>query len=389
MKKNILQHRLIVVASAVAMLLLLIFSLASCSDDDDNEGQDPETERGSDATMPEHGESDLEVPSGEAPETAEEIAARDSMKTDMLMRSLCDVHIDEITSAVTYTPIRGEAIHPATPTVYYAIAFNEEHARSIYESIVFVALEEGQKNSVPDKVKQGDIQVSYSKAGSSDGELGRISVECPRLKDVLSSIVFVSDNAWPGNDVATPCNFLSVWKEVKTGYYYLCLQEARGGKGLLVTWDGGWTDDWFTDSYWQWNFCLSAGCMHQDHYELLVGALNYNSTKFKNALHAMLDASNRKSKSSLLLDDLYYHPWINHRCVCDYSWRHGKWWARTNYYVDLRFVNINNKSLVKYSVHYEHRDWPTDRNNSSSFKIFTQRDAAQFKDTSQWDAIYR
>ncbi len=366
------------------MILSLTIPLAGCSNDDDTDA-----ERKPDATIPEHGESDLEVPQGEAPETAEEIAARDSMKTDMLMRKLCDVDIDEVTLTEKYTPIRGEVIYPATPTVYYAIALNKEHARSIYESIALVALDEGQNTAVPDKLKQGDIQLTYSTEGGSAGELGRISVVCPRLKNVLSSIILVSDNAWPGNDVSTPCTYLSVWKEMSTGYYYLCLQEAKGGQGLLVTWDGGWTDDWFTDSYWQWNFCLSAGCMHHEHYDLLVGALNYNNTRFKEALHAMLDYSNRQSKSSLLLDDLYYHPWVNVRCVCDYSWHHGRWWARTNYYVDLRYVNIKNQKLEKCSSHYEHRNWPTDRTNSSSYKTFTQADAAQFKDSNKWQCKYR
>ncbi len=390
MKTRTLLSGKTMIASVAALVFALPLSLASCSDKDSSTDYvETKTFKESEALVGEVHTSDMPVPQGIAPEAAQEAIDRNNMKTEMLMSQLCEVDSTPGCYDAKYTPVRGEVLYATAPTSYYVIAFNAEHAESIYQSIVSVLQEGGMTVTMPNEVTQGDIHLRYIPGDGTDGILGRISVDCPRLKNILTTIIFITDAAYPNNDTITPCQHLSVWKQVKTGYHFICLREAKGGKGLLVTWDGGWTEKWFKDSYWQWDFSLSDGCMHQDHYDLLVGGMIFYPDRFKSVIDVIKKDAGQKNATCQMLSDMFYHSSSNRRCVCDYSAHMGRWWCRTNWYVDLRWVDVKDKKVYKHSDHYEHRSWPTDKSHSSFIIEFTQYDNAQFKDNTKWVALLR
>ena len=389
MMKNNYNRWLTSVAFALAIALVSPLTLSSCGNDDDNdtpnEQKDDTPSSGEEAVKGvAHNEAE-QVPEGT--DTEERSAfIRDSIKTALLMNALCEVDAPE-TGEVTYTPRLGAVVNASTPTIYYSTAQSEEHAKSTYQSIVSVLREDGNgANELPNEITQGDITLTYTK-GNADGELGRIIVDCPRLRNTLSAIVFLSEGAWPMNDVATPCNYLSIWQEVSTGRYYICVREAKGQTGVLMTFDGGWGEDPFNDTYWQKPFTTWTNCALQEHFGALQQGMVYNSTRFTNALKKLEDAAGRKNKTWDLLDDMFR---LNRTIDfdCDYTWSKGRWWFKLNYYITVRYVRICKDYCLYLSMYCEHTKYPN-KATPSYYKLFTQRDANDFKDTNKWRAIYR
>jgi len=359
--------------------------LTSCGSDDDDSGEQVDSPKQgveADAKQREVNTS-TDVPSGEdADENA--AAIRESQKTALVMRALCQV--DTVAETVVYTPKLGKAIKDATPTVYYTTAADAEEAEGIYQSVVSVLQEEGKSSAMPHEVTQGDIQLSYI-AGGEDGQLGRIIVDCPRLKNVLSAVVILTPQAWPQNDIATPCNFLSIWYEVRTGRYYICVRELRGTPGVLLTFDGGWGEDQFYDSDWQDDFTVWTNCGLQDHFDALSGGMRNNPTKFKNSLDALEKAAGRSNKTWDLLDDMFTHDW-ERVFDCDYNWSKGRWWFGKNYYITVRYVKIKKSYCQKLSMYCEHTSWPN-KARPSYYKTFNVNDVQDYKDTNKWRCIQR
>ena len=220
--------------SAILMMAMGLMLAACSKDDDDNKSEQPEEDLNS-AIM------------------------KENLEANMMLAGLCDIDSIPGGGTVTYTPRVGKALYSATPTVYYAIANSAEEARNIYEGIVAcIRTDSLDTTPYPSDVKRSDVHLTFG-AGSAVGETGRIAVDCPRLKDVLTSIVFLTDATWPENDTATPFNFLSLWHQKSTDRYYLCVREAKGSPGMMITWESGWWEDWF-DSDWQGKFSLYADC---------------------------------------------------------------------------------------------------------------------------------
>jgi len=73
---------------------------------------------------------------------------------------------------------------------------------------------------------------------------------------------------------------------------------------------------------------------------------------------------------------------------CDYTWSKGRWWFKLNYYITVRYVRICKDYCLYLSMYCEHTKYPN-KATPSYYKLFTQRDANDFKDTNKWRAIYR
>lgn len=388
MMKNNYNRWLTSVAFALAIALVSSLTLSSCGNKDDIVIPDEENELNDGMAQELKGAMNNEVEKMPEGRDAEERAAfiRDSIKTVLVMNALCEVDTAE-TGEVTYTPRLGAAINESTPTIYYSTAQSEEHAKSIYQSIASVLQEEGLEYvEIPNEVIQGDIFLTYTK-GNANGELGRIIVDCPRLRNTLSTIVFLSEAAWPTNDMASPCNYLSIWKEMSTGRYYICLREAKGQDGVLMTFDGGWDEEPFNDTYWQKPFTTWTNCALQEHFVALQQGVVNNPDRFANALKKLEESAGRSNKTWDLLDDMFR---LNRPRVfdCDYAWARGRWWSELNYYITVRYVTICKDYCHFGSMYCEHTKSP-EKARPSYYKLFSQKDANDFKDTSKWHAIYR
>ena len=194
----------------------LMLVLSSCGKDSDTEDQKQEVE-------------DVEA-----------AKTRENMKTEGIMQSLCEI-IEHEDGSIEYQPRIGAAIYDVSPTIYYTTAESLEEAEGRYYNIIG-ALNSSLDQQIRDKeITQGDIHLKFEKGSSS--EIARIKIDCPRLKDILTEIVFIPSNKWPENDLASPFLFMSIWKQISTNHIYVCVRKSQGSKGIMLTFDGGWSDD--------------------------------------------------------------------------------------------------------------------------------------------------
>ena len=353
--------KLLMMSAILAMAMAAMLTACSSDDNDDNKTEQPEVDVNS-------------------------AAIHEELEANMMLAGLCDIDSVPGGGTVTYTPRIGKALYSATPTIYYTVANSPEEARGIYEGIIaFVRTDSLDTTAFPSDVKRGDVRLTFG-AGSGDGETGRITVDCPRVNDVLTTVVFLTDEAWPENDVSSPFNFLSFWHQKSTDRYYLCVREAKGSSGMMITWESGWWEDWF-DSDWQGKFSLWADCPKQEVYTALGNAMQYNSNKFQNMMNAMNKSSipHTSGKTWDMLDDFWNHPKNTRYFDCDYSYSKGRWWLATNYYITVRRATVENRSVSLWQTYCEHEYYPLKKRGSYSF-YFNQDYNNKNGD---WEAIYR
>jgi hypothetical protein len=344
------------------LLMLTALTLASCSkDDDDNKSEQPEEDLNS-AIM------------------------KENLEANMMLAGLCDIDSVPGGGTVTYTPRLGKALYSATPTVYYTVANSPEEARSIYEGVIaFIRTDSLDTTAFPSDIKRGDVHLTFG-AGSGEGETGRITVDCPRVNDKITNVVFLTDEAWPENDVSTPFNFLSLWHQKSTDRYYLCVREAKGSPGMMITWESGWWEDWF-DSDWQGKFSLWADCPKQEVYTALGNAMQYNSNKFQSMMNAMNKSSipHTSDKTWDMLNDFWNYSQYTRYFDCDYSYSKGRWWFATNYYITVRRATVKNRSVSLWQTYCEHQSYPLKKRGSYSFYFNNDYN----NKNGDWEAIHR
>ena len=319
------------------------------------------------------------------------------MQAELMMKALCKY---DSTTAV-YTPRIGEAIQAPTPTIYYAIANTVEQARSRYEDIVSFLRTETADNTktadpdetsepLPTDVSRGDIHVSFA-ASSADGETARITVDCPRLANVLTSIVFIPETAWPENaDVPNPFNYMSCWREKTTGRIYICTQECKGGKGIMLTLDGGWGEDWFTEyDHWQGKFYLWKNTASYDAFRGLSDAYKYSPDKLKYMNAALQKSYPNSTTAGYMRNFVEYGSTYIFDCDFDYeySYDHHVWWAYNCWDVTIKrlYFNPYSHDVKTHHTDYTHKQVPQRTNPSHSFDF----DRSYQKDDKVWEVVYR
>ena len=347
--------------SAILMMAMGLTLTACSSDDDDNKTEQPEVDTNS-------------------------AVIKEAQEANMMLAGLCDIDSVPGSGTVTYTPRVGKALYSATPTIVYTVANSPEEARGIYEGIIaFVRTDSLDTTPFPSDIKRGDVRLTFG-AGSGDGETGRITVDCPRVNDVLTTVVFMTDAAWPENDTASPFNFLSVWHQKSSDRYYLCVREAKGAQGVLLTFDSGWWEDSF-DSDWQGKFTLYADCAKQDVFTALGNAMQYNSSKFQKMMDNIKYANmpHTSGKTWDLLDDFWNYPSYARYFDCDYTYYKGRYWLATNYYITVRRATIQNRNASLWQTYCEHEYYPL--KNLGSYAMYFNPDYNN--KNGDWEAIFR
>ena len=162
---------------------------------------------------------------------------------NFIIEDLCIVNKSEL-GIVSYEPRRGKAIDSTTPTIYYVPVDSDDEPLQIYNSIVSICNTDTLNPKDPERdITILDSRIAFSDGDASAGEKGRISVDIPELRNVLTEIVFITREKWPYNDYSTPFNHLSVWYQESTKRYYICVRPSSGCKGIMLTFDGGWSKD--------------------------------------------------------------------------------------------------------------------------------------------------
>lgn len=309
-------------------------------------------------------------------DAAEVTRIQEQMQADLIVLALCDY--DE--AAGKYTPRIGEAIQAGTPTIRYAVADTQEEARSRYSEIVSVARDNTDTSALPNDVTRGDVHVAF--ANGSGSETGRITVDCARLSGVLSAIVFVPRSAWPENDESSPFEFLSCWKEKSTGYYYICVREGMGGEGRLVTFDGGWYEDWFRQyDHWQGQFYLWGGTADATAFTGLADALTFDKTELGQLLAALSAKGGSGSQTYSVVSALLNGG--TDTFDVSYTSGHHLWWAHPCYDVTVKRATMGKGSYpVFYTESYTHKQVPerTKPSHCIKFGMDYGRSAAQWEE---------
>lgn len=326
--------------------LLLLFGVAACSDDDlVNETEDTWTEK-------------------------DEALALDSLRYEMLIQQLC-FEEKQANGTVAYTSRHGKALYAAAPTTYYVGVDTFPQARETWQSIISAAQDSISAQTQTNEINVLNLHLTYTES-DDEGELARIDVDCPELESVLTSIVFIPMTQWPNNDKGSPFGFLSVWKENKTGYYYLCVRKAFGSQGILLTFDGGWEEDWFRKyDHWQGQFYLWKNTAGTDVFDALSGCMRWNETKVKQAMESLSKAAGTTNKTYAQLSRIYQLSqqkiysvqwWISFFSSTfdnGYTYSHHIWWAYNCYDVTItRSRFSSNLTCSHWSSSYTHKETP-------------------------------
>lgn len=339
------------------LLMLTAMMLTACSsDDDDNNGTEDDA--------------------------AELAQIREKQQANLMVNALCKY--DSLTA--TYKPRIGEAINAPTPTIYYAVANTVEEARSRYESIVGVTRTDvTDASALPNDMTHGDVHLTFAPS-TADGETARITVDCLRLKDVLTAIIFIPESAWPENkDLASPFGFLSAWYQPSIGINWICVREARGSDGLLLTFDGGW---WYTEfdkyTHHQGYFWLYKDLADSEAIKCLAEGIRNSPDKF-NAMVKKLGEHNSNSGTYKILNRLKNNEYITFDLSFD--WDYHLWKAYHCYDVTVyRCAITQSHAFITGSNYYTHEDTPT-RCEPSHHATFDR--GYDNKDNKEWVAIYR
>lgn len=313
-------------------------------------------------------------------EDVEATKIREKMKTEGIMKSLCEI-IEHEDGSIEYQPRIGTAIYDVSPTVYYTTAESFEEVENRYYSLIG-ALNSSFDQQIRDKeITQGDIHLKFENGSSS--EIARIKVDCPRLKDILTEIVFVPSNKWPENDRPSPFLFMSVWKQLSTGRIYVCVRKAQGGRGILLTFDGGWKEDWFKNyDHWQGQFYLWENTAQSDAFEALTCSWKYNTNKFNKMYEALQKEGG--STYNMINKVIKNKGW--ERFDNSYSYDHHLWWAYNCYDVTVYRTVIDGNRNVKGESHFfTHKDTPWRGNPSHAIYFYPDYEVKE----AVWKCIYR
>ena len=338
------------------LMMLTALTLTACSKDDDNDN-------------------------GTQEEDAAELAQiQEKQQADLMVNALCSYNA----TTATYTPRIGEAINATTPTIFYAIANTADEARSKYEGIVGITRTGSSSTAtLPTDVKRGDLHLTFAPSTAA-GETARITVDCPRLASVLTAIVFIPETAWPENDdTPSPFNFLSVWRQKSTGYYYLCTKASYGGGGQMLTFDGGWEEDWFTRyEHWQGQFYLWKNTASEKAFDGLCDGLKYSQDTFRALLNA-LSSKGASSTTCAMLTSLFNGGEATFDV--DYTYDHHLWWAYDCWDVTMKKLQISAGGKQNYySVVYTHKDVPVRTTASHSFTF----EPTYTVNNAEWELVY-
>ena len=300
----------------------------------------------------------------------EEAALIDALKAKNLLSSLCRIETLE-DGTVKYTPLIGQAIESSKPTTYYTVAETEADARQIFYGIIAVMIDVPDNSFEVNEVKQGDVHLKFQGKGSGP-ETAVITVDCPKLKNVLTEIVFLPSASWPTNAGSTPFKLLSVWKY--QGLKYVCVRTSENGTGIMLTFDGGWGEEWFKKySYWQGEFYLWTNTAQAEAFDCWAWAIYNKGTEYMQMLKKM--GADKGLWEKALLESVSFDN--------NYSYDHGIWWAYACYYVTIKRTSIFAGAVNHYSNDFEHKQTPTRTNPSSQITFDSNFD------TSGWECIYK
>ena len=325
----------------------------------------------------------LEVPTTSTPQEqifpsdAEIAQIEEASAANMMLKALCD--IDSTTGTTTYTPHVGKVLYSATPTVRYMVADSKEEAEREYTNIVAALVKDGKAQPSYD-VKKGDIHLTFVNGGNA-GETARIILDCPRLRDVLTTIIFLPRAAWPENAQATtPFTLLSVWKHVPSKRLYLCVREPFGCDGIMLTLTNNNQERTYHAPF-QNDFTLYCCGASWTAFGCLADLMKYRAKSFGNMVNSLKEKVGVNDQTCRALDILWN---TDSEMIFDTNYDIGTFFGKT-VSLTLSRVSFRNKEYNKWTDTFRLKFCPKRANPSNSFDF-----SLNYKrNDSEWEEIYQ
>jgi len=319
---------------------------------------------------------------------ARSAAILDSLKTRGILNALC--RIDTLDNGeIDYAPRIGTALEPSTPTIFYSIAYDLDYARSVFCGIISSLNTNSRENLSVDEIRQGNIHLTFSESNES-GEIAKIAVDCPDLKDDLTEIVFVKEERWPDNNTYSPFNLLSIWKYENR--YYVCVKKADSGEGIMLSFDqgNGWATENFDEyTYYQGKFSLYKYTASSEAFYNWAYLMTYKADEYNRMLNNLGERGSNKWRDMFRNGgEITFNR--------DYEVTHGLWWIiHSCYYVTLNKTTVychKDKGgwqfgSSDYYDYYEHTVAPVNAEPSTEIR-FSPVQGGQFNYTG-WECIYK
>lgn len=348
----------------LAILLACVLPLVSaCSNDDDNAISENETEE-------------------------QGIVSNQLKHYQMMLSQFCTVDSTSA-GAVVYHPRLGEAIEATQPSVYYVGVESEQEARNCFTAYFFMC------DSISGEILQDLLTVDYGSYGyvkytPADGRSvwATVDVNLPELKDVVSKIVFIPKAKWPTN-YSSPFYPGDIVRG-NNGWLWLCVRACEGGRGILMTWDGGTKSETRKDHYKL--YTKVTGCAPKEAWDALAQFYYSDVAGFNKMYDEIEKATWLKNSESRLLEydyalyQLRYHKHEDNTYQVGDTWDNEYvWlakirsvWEAETYWVKLKEDCTWVKGMPQFeSGKYSFkRDWPiyVPDFRSSHALFFTQQD---------------
>lgn len=299
---------------------------------------------------------------------------------NFIIEDLCIVNKSEL-GVVSYEPRRGKAIDSTTPTIYYVPVDSDDEPLQIYNSIASVCNTDTLNPKDPERdITILDSRIAFTDGDTSAGEKGRISVDIPELKNVLTEIVFIPRERWPYNDYSTPFNHLSLWRHKIAKWYFICVRPSSGCKGIMLTFDGGWMEHMINEKLHYRNgvpFYLYYNTAPKEAFDCLVTSLNDKPDRSKKLLNKIKEKilSQNPNHSIKALRDLIEHESIH---MSEYR----GYWFDLSYSANYKLCGVYNcwrTHIYRVAIKYINGKYFTE-----SIDSYYKHEETPYQDTPSW-----
>ena len=158
-----------------------------------------------------------------------------------LLSNLC--YVDVINDSTFNYRLRFGHPDDADSTIQYFKLTYEDEALSFFRSLIPIGEEKRwvESGNTITYTIEATGELKYSYIGSHD-IVAKIKVDFQKIP-MIKECIFLSEHAWPYNDIASPFRRGAIYKNKNEDRNYLCLREYTGenNKGIMITFDGGWS----------------------------------------------------------------------------------------------------------------------------------------------------
>ena len=194
------------------------------------------------------------------------------------------------------TPRFGEELRPGE---FYILEETQEKAKDLFRESMLTNI--GEEILAKYLIEHSDGKMEFSIRdfkltfipNDDKIELATITIDWPEMPD-YKTLHIVSE--WPvmSGNKESPFSYGVIYHHKLTGRDYVCVRKCgQGSKGLLLTFDGGWYEEWFK-RYAEEDFCIPNHCASRDAIDALIDLEENNSADYTQLCKNYVVAINKR-----------------------------------------------------------------------------------------------